>query len=75
MTEGRSKRLVLGPGLISTAEISEVLGPDKWPTHRVRRWLIRTGAAIRRGRHVYTTRAKLRESFHELYEELFLRYF
>lgn len=59
----------LGKGYIETAEIARVLGP-KWSARRVRRWLQRRGAATKIGGRWYTTRAKLRSAFPEVYEEL-----
>lgn len=62
----------LGKGYISVAQVSHLLGPKEWPVHRVRRWLVREGAVVRKGRYLYTTRAKLRAVFPEVYEELFM---
>lgn len=61
----------LGKGYIGTAQIARALGPE-WSSERVRRWLLREGAAVKKGRLWYTTRAKLRAVFPEVYEELLM---
>lgn len=58
-------------GYIETAEVARALGPG-WSTERVRRWLKRRGAAIKIDGRWYTTRAKLRAAFPEVYEELLI---
>lgn len=61
----------LGKGYIEMAEIARALGPT-WSVRRVRRWLIKHGAAVRKGARWYTTRSKLRAAFPEVYEELLM---
>lgn len=48
---------------LSVADIARVLG---WRTERARRWLLRSGAAIRIGGLWYTTPERLRSEFPEL---------
>lgn len=48
---------------LSVADIAKVLG---WRTERARRWLLRSGAAIRIGGFWYTTPERLRSEFPEL---------
>lgn len=61
--------MTVGRGYIGMADIARALGPD-WPTHRVRRWMVRRGAAVKIGAHWYTTRGKLRATFPEVFQEL-----
>lgn len=62
-------------GYLSIAQVSTMLGEDEWPTHRVRRWLRREGALVRKGRIYYTTRSRLKKAFKDIFEELFLHEF
>lgn len=62
-------------GYISVAQVSRLLGKEDWPTHRVRRWLTREGALVRKGRYLYTTRSKLRRAFRDVFDEMFLQSF
>lgn len=48
---------------LSVADIAKVLG---WRTARARRWLLRSGAAVRIGGLWYTTPERLRSEFPEL---------
>lgn len=57
----------IGRGYIGMGEIAKALG---WDVQRVRRWLVRRGAATKIGGRWYTTRAKLRATFPDVYEEL-----
>lgn len=57
------------PGRImwSTVEIGDVLG---WPSHRVRRWLVREVSYTKHGRHYYANRIQLRRVFHEAADDI-----
>ena len=55
-------------GYLSMPQVARLLG---WSTQRARRWLVREQAVVRTGRHIYTTRSKLREAFREVFSELF----
>ena len=59
-------------GYIPVSKVGEIL---HWPTWKVRRWLLRDGAAVRKGRHWYTTRSQLRAAFPHVYHELFAQDF
>lgn len=61
-------------GYISVARVAELMG-DEWPVHRMRRWLKREGALVRKGRYYYTTRARLRTAFPDVFHELFAQEF
>gem|GEM_PF-6130893 len=62
-------------GYLSTAQVAELFGSKEWPVRRVRRWLTREGALVRKGRHLYTTRSKLRVAFRDVFDELFWQQF
>jgi hypothetical protein len=59
----------LGRGYIEVAALAESLG---WRTERMRRWLMREDALIKKGRYYYTTKSRLLAAFPEVFEELFL---
>jgi len=67
-------------GYISTVQVAELINdkvPDEeqWSVQKVRRWLTRDGALVRKGRHLYTTRSKLRAAFRDIFDELFWQQF
>lgn len=53
--------------------LNQAAGKLVWSTERVRRWLVRSEAATKRGRSWLTTRDQLRDAFPELWRELLLR--
>lgn len=50
------------------AEVAKVLG---WPTRRARRWLVKNDAVVKINSKWVTTKAKLRESFKDAWDEYF----
>lgn len=67
-------------GYLSTAQVAELINQNaedgaEWTTQKVRRWLTRDGALVRKGRHLYTTRSKLRVAFRDVFDELFWQQF
>jgi hypothetical protein len=53
------------PKLLFSTDIAKHLG---WTTQRARRWLVSTGAGVRRGGRVCTTPAKLAAHFPEAFD-------
>lgn len=52
------------PTLIFTADVARYLG---WSTTRARRWLLSTGAGVKRGNRVCTTPARLAAHWPEIF--------
>lgn len=62
---------------LHTDEVADLLnkaaGKNVWDARKVRRWLQKAQALVKRGGSWVTTRAKLREAFPEVWEELVLQ--
>jgi len=53
--------------------LNEQAGHNAWDARRVKRWLRRSGAGLKRGGRWVTTRDLLREHMPELWAELWMR--
>lgn len=61
----RNKRALVGRVYFSMQEVADAMGED---VRKVRRWLRREGAIVKRGRWWYTTKDLLRGAFPEAYD-------
>ena len=53
--------------IITTRQVADALG---WPSQRARRWLVKTGAGVKRGGRIITTPSRLAENFPEVWREM-----
>ena len=55
------------PIYLETKDVAALMG---WNSRKARYWLLREGAAVKRGGRYYTTESRLRATFPEAFERL-----
>lgn len=56
--------------LIPTDKLADAMG---WETRKMRRWILREGAAVRYGHRYFISRGRFRLSFPDIADEVFAR--